>query len=546
MGYIKTHQRWLFAPLALAILLAASACSQTAAPGGDEVAEPAPRPRVGGTLHIGSTQEPDSFDPIRSKSLATSRLANLVFDGLLKIDDNMQYVPCLAQAIPTLDNGGVSSDGLIVTYSLNPAAKWHDGTAVTAEDVVFTFNYIKKSDASVYSPLYQAMQKVEAAGDYTVVVKFRQARPDYLLAFPWVLPKHLLNRAGSRTLDAFFQNPVGSGPFKLESWRQGDTLEFRRNDNYFRGKPKLEMIAYHIFESDEALLMQIKTRGVEIATDLPAEGLGRLERESPLQVVIVPGLAWECITLNTSRAPLDDVLVRQALAAAVDQQALLDVAFSGVGEAAPGFLPRISWAHNHSLLVAPGDPEKALALLSRAGYADSNGDRILEKDGRALEIELLLPAEDAARIREADELSLQLAKAGIKLRFRHLSPAELASRLRNGSFQAALTGWQLTPDPDQRELWHSAAFPPAGKNYARYSNPRMDTLLDAGAVALDFGRRRDAYISAQLQFAQDVPAVSVGFRGHVVCVSDTVSNFKGNPTGQSDFWNAQEWQLLKK
>ena len=539
-------QRLIICPVIVSILLLTVACGREEISVADGDGAVAARPMVGGTLHIGSTQEPDYFDPIRSTSLATSRLSNLVFDGLLKMDENMQYIPCLAKEVPTLANGGVSSDGLAVTYSLNPAAKWQDGTDVTAEDVVFTFGYIKKSDSAIYSELYRSISKVESAGDYTVIVHYRELRPDYLLAFPWVLPKHLLYRAGSKTLDAFFQAPVGSGPFIVENWRKGDLIEFRRNEAYFRGKPKLELIHYHILESDEALLMQIKTRGVDIATDLPPDGLGRLERESPLAVQIVPGLAWENVTFNLERAPLDQLLVRQAFAAAVDQQAILDVAFNGAGEATAGFLPQISWAHNHSLLASPGDPEKAKALLSRAGYADSNGDRIMEKDGRALEIELLIPADDPARIREADELALQLARAGIRLKFRQVSLPDMASRLAGGSFEAALVGWQLSPDPDQRIFWHSAALPPDGKNYARYNNTRMDTLLDGGAASLDFSRRRDAYISAQLQFVQDVPAVSICFKGHVVCVSDTVANFKGNPTSQSDFWNAHEWQLLKK
>jgi peptide/nickel transport system substrate-binding protein len=547
MLFQKKFWRGLIICLAFApAILVVAACGKEEISVADDSGKQIARPMVGGTLHIGSTQEPDTFDPIRSKALATSRLANLVFDGLLKLDENMQFIPCLAQEVPTVANGGVSSDGLAVTYNLNPAAKWQDGTNLTAEDVVFTFSYIKKSDSTVYSDFYRSISKVESAGDYTVIVHYRESRPDYLLAFPWVLPKHLLNRAGSRTLDAFFQAPVGSGPFVVEKWRKGDLIEFRRNDTYFRGKPKLELIHYHVLESDEALLMQIKTRGVDIATDLLPDGLGRLERESPLEVIIIPGLAWENITFNTNRAPLDQLLVRQAFAAAVDQQAILDIAFNGAGEATAGFLPKTSWAHNHSLLVSPGDPEKALALLARAGYADSNGDRILEKDGRSLEIELLIPKDDQARIREADELAAQLARAGIRLKFRQVALADMASRLAGGSFEAALVGWQLSPDPDQRVFWHSAALPPTGKNYARYSNSRMDTLLDVGSASLDFSRRRDAYISAQLQFVQDVPAVSICFTGHVVCVSDTVANFKGNPTLQSDFWNAHEWQLLKK
>jgi peptide/nickel transport system substrate-binding protein len=216
----------------IAALLFSVGCSRPA----DPAKLSGKTPLKGGQLVYGSLQEPNNLNPLLSDLLSTAEVSSLIFSGLVLTNDKGEWVADLATEVPTRRNGGVSPDGLTVTYKLRSGVTWQDGAAFTSADVKYTWETIMNRKVNVISrDGFDKIAAVDTPDSNTVVIRFKEYYAPYLTLFSVILPKHILENAGDLNSAAFNRAPIGTGPFKLKEWRIAEAIILEANPKYFRG-----------------------------------------------------------------------------------------------------------------------------------------------------------------------------------------------------------------------------------------------------------------------------------------------------------------------
>ncbi len=516
-------------------------------------APPAPaKLQPGGQLVYGSLMEPNTLNPLLSDLLATAEVGSLIFSGLVQVNDKGEWLPDLATEVPTLQNGGVSRDGLTVTYRLRPGVTWHDGQPFTSADVKFTWETIMNRKVNVVSREgYDKIDAVETPDANTVVVRFRQYYAPFLTLFTTILPRHQLAGAADINKAAFNRAPVGTGPFRLREWRIAEAVVLEANAAYFRGRPNLDSIVYKVIPDSGIMLTQLKAGEVDIVSNVGLTQLEQVKAISGVRAVVTPNMIWEHLDFNVDNALFQDVRVRRAIALALDRQAIITEALKGVASAAVGDQSPLSWAYNPALQPPARDVAAARDLLAQAGFKPG-ADGIFAKDGRRLVFNLVTTAGNKTRETVADTIVRQLKEAGVEATVRLADvPAFFGDVLRSRRFEAAMFAWVAGLDPDNASLWHSRNIPGAGngyqgQNYAGWRNQEVDGLTELGARTVDVEARKQAYFRVQELIVQEAPVIPLYFRSNIDAVRDVVVNYKPNPTQAGNLWNAREWGLTKK
>lgn len=519
---------------------------------------PAAAPRSAGpstspptrTAVVQFLQEPDSLNPYLSPMGATSALAALFYSGLVIPDDRGAWRPDLAEAVPTLANGGVRREGagMRVTYRLRPGVTWHDGKPLTAEDVRASWALVMDPRFPAISRAgYDQIKAIDAPDPRTVVVRFKRPYAPYLELFPYVLPKHVLGDRRDATRQPWNRAPIGSGPFVLERWLSGDRLTARANPRYFRGAPAVPRIEAR-FVSNEATAYQLWRLGeLDLLQGAPPTSHDALQREAPGRVYVTPTGTWEHLVFNLERPAVADVRVRRAIAHLIDRQQLNARAYGGMlqpawSELLPGhwaFEPRVEnrW---------PPDPVAARRLLDEAGWLPGP-DGVRLKGGRRLTLSLVTTSDRPARALAAQLWRRQWRDAGIELEI-DKQPASVVfggtgGRLAAGAFDLALIASVSRPDPDSSFRWRSDQIPPAGQNRARYKRAQVDRLLDEGLRTIEQAGRKRVYHDLAAQLSLDLPVVPLLYWVGIDATSARLRGFRPNPTIRGNLWNAWEWHL---
>jgi len=533
------------------IALLAVGCGREKA--GQEAPSPSPaKLQPGGQLIYGSMVEPNTLNPLLSDLLATAEVGSLIFNGLVKVNDKGEWLADLASDVPTLQNGGVSPDGLTVTYRLRPGVAWHDGTPLTSADVRFTWELIMNRKANVVSREgYDRISAVDTPDALTVVVRFRQYYAPFLTLFTTILPRHLLANVEDINKAAFNRAPVGTGPFRFKEWRLAEAIVLEANPAYFRGRPNLDGILYRVIPDGNIMLTQLKAGEVDIVSNVGMAYLDQVKAVSGVRAVMTPNMIWEHLDFNLDNALFQDAKVRQAIALALDRQGIIAGVVKGAASPAVGDQSPLSWAYNPALRAPARDVAAAKELLAQAGFKQGP-DGVFAKAGRRLSFNLVTTAGNKTREAVANAIVQQLKEAGVEATVRLADvPVFFGDVLRARRFEAAMFAWVAGLDPDNASLWHSRNIPGAGnnyqgQNYAGWRNPEVDSLAEQGARLVDVGARRQAYFRIQELIVQEAPVIPLYFRSNVDAVRDTVVNYKPNPTQGGNLWNAVEWGLTKK
>ncbi|MDT8900731.1 peptide ABC transporter substrate-binding protein [Anaeroselena agilis] len=520
-------------------------------PGAPEA--PAPAKMVpGGQLIYGSLLEPNTLNPLLSDLVATAEVGSLIFSGLVQVNDKGEWQADLASEVPTLRNGGVSPDGLTVTYRLRPGVTWHDGAPFTSADVKFTWETIMNRRVNVVSrDGYDMISAVDTPDANTVVVRFRQYYAPYLTLFTTILPRHLLANAEDIGKASFNRGPVGTGPFRFKEWRLAEAIVLEANPAYFKGRPNLDSIVYKIIPDSNIMLTQLKAGEVDIVSNVGIANLEQVKAVGGVRAVMTPNMIWEHLDFNLDNALFKDARVRRAVALALDRQAIVNSVVKGAASVAVGDQSPLSWAYNPVLKPPARDVGAARELLEQAGFKPGT-DGVYVRDGQRLAFNLVTTTGNKTREAVAREVAQQLKEAGVEATVRLVdAPVFFGDVLRSRRFEAAMFAWVAGLDPDNASLWHSRNIPSAGnryqgQNYAGWRNPEVDGLIEQGARLVDVEARRQAYLRIQELIAQEAPVIPLYFRSNVDAVRDTVVNYKPNPTQAGNLWNAREWGLTKK
>lgn len=508
--------------------------------------------QLGGTLVYGSLQEPNTLNPYLSELIAATEVSSLIFSGLVSMNDKGEWIADLAQEVPSLQNGGISADGLTVIYRLRSGVRWHDGTPFTASDVKFTWEFVMNRQINVVSREgYDKIAAVETPDAQTVIIRFRQQYAPLLTLFSTVLPKHALGGTEDMSKASFNRSPVGTGPFKFKEWRIAEAVILEANPHYYRGKPKLDGIIYRVLPEMNILLTQLKAGEIDVAGNIGFAQLEQVKALNNIRTVMTPNLIWEHFDFNLDNPLFRDVRVRQATALAIDKQSIVNTALKNTASLANGDQPASSWAHNPTVKPAVRDINAARDLLTQAGWKEGT-DGIFVKDGQRLAFSLVTTAGNKVREAVAQMIVQQLKEAGIDVGVHFVeSPAFFGDVLKNRKFEAAMYAWVGGSDPDNLSLWHSKRVPTAGNgfeghNYPGWRNPEIDVLTEQAVRLVDVEQRRQRYYRIQEIMMQEYPVIPLYFRSNIDAVKNTVVNYRPNPLPAGSLWNAWEWALTAK
>lgn len=495
-------------------------------------------PVKGGTVVEGWSTEPSYLLPVRSSDVYSNIANRLMFEGLLYRDNKGNMLPNFAKEAPTQ-----SSDGLTFTFKLRNDIKWSDGSPVTPDDVVFSYQLY-------YDPRFDGLlgnnrptgkrylKSVTAQGD-TIVIQAASAYAPFLLTFgdiPIVPKKYLDGKTGQElNTDVFNSAPqVANGKFKFGTWQKGDKLTLVRNDNYFRGPVYLDSWVYKKASDSTAVLSQLKTGEVDAGRLDPAT-YDEAKAQANLNVLSFPTFTWdEAIFQLDPNKPAGKIFadksVRQALIYGLDREAILKASYFGQGLVADSVLPPISWAFNKD--VTPKytyDPIKAGSMLDAAGWTKgSSGTR--EKGGQPLSFEMVTNADNTVRTKNLQIMQESWRKIGVDAKIKTVATlGNLSNELTSArNFGIMYIGFSLQPDPDQSGLWHSRQTAVGGNNGGMYKNPEVDKLLDDGVAEVDQAKRKQIYYKLQNLLASDPPSIIVCDTNGIYAVNKRVHNWNLN------------------
>ena len=488
------------------------------------------------TIIVGLAAAPDTLDPADHRSRLSETVIRDMFDGLVTRDNISGVHNELAESLTWVDEKTLE-------IQLRQGVKFHDGTEMTADDVVFTFNRIIQENAIEYPEAHTSPRKgliaplvsIEKTGDYTVVMNFSGPWPPalQLLVHQQIVPKAYLEQAGTQ---GFIEHPIGTGPFMFVSAQPGFTeVVMERFEDYYGGAPDLAPVdaacvqgaVFRVIPEASTRVAALLAGEVDIIQALPPELISTLEQTPGIQVLTVPGTQPKWVELNVNAPPFDDVRVRQALNYAVDRELIIEAIYGGNAVALPGPLSPFNNYVNQSLQLYEYSVDKALALLAEAGYTDSNGDGLLDKDGRTFSFTLDSLEEHRAL---AEAVAGQFRAIGIDASVRFWEYSVVRPQLLAGERTAYLDDWgdsAFDPVGHFEAKWHGyvegAAY--GRGNFSGYSNERVNELIVQGETTADPAERQKLYDEAQQLIYDEVPAVFLILPEEAEAASTRVQNW---------------------
>ncbi|MGE3277818.1 MAG: ABC transporter substrate-binding protein [Vicinamibacterales bacterium] len=472
-----------------------------------------------GAITIAIASSPNSFDPRIGTDETSQRVYQLVYDNLLALDDQLRVGPGLA-------TGWDQPDPTTYIVHLRPGVRFHDGSALTAADVVYTFRSLTAPDfTSARKGAYRLLKAVDALDDATV--RFTLSEPFGSFPINLVLP--IVPEGAGPELAT---HPIGSGPYRFSSYAVDDRLVLDANPDYWGGAPKNPGVVLKVVPDEIMRGLELRKGSVDlVVNDVSPDIVHQLQEDDGLQVFESPGTDYAYLGFNLRDPILGDRRVRQAIGYAVDRGSIVDYLRRGLARPAIGILPPASWAFEPDVFQFTHDPAKAEALLDEAGYVDPDGDGPEPR----LRLTLKISTNEFIRL-QASVLQQDLAAVGIELDVRSYEFATLYADVLAGNFQLFTLQWVGVSDPDMlRRVFHSSQVPPAGFNRGYYESPVVDDLIDRATVATDDATRRTLYADAQRQIAQDAPYISLWYKTNVAVAQQDLRGIALSPSADFGF-----------
>jgi peptide/nickel transport system substrate-binding protein len=520
-------------------LLALAGCGGTAAPPKAKTMKTA----VAATqIDLGSVNE--LLAP--STALQTGILYFALFVPLIEEqDDYADGPPSFRQRLA--ESWTFSPDRKTLTFKLRPGLVWSDGAPITAEDVAFTFAAQTSPEIGWNNGADKAnIEKVEVVDPLTAVFHFKKTYATQLMDANQgvILPKHAWGKlpfAQWRENAKFFQdNLVVSGPFTLEKWEPQQRFVLKRNERYFEAdKPKLDRIVFEVMPDLPAQINQLRAGNIDFIEFVPYENLVSLKAEPNVTLLSHVARYYFYIVWNTTRPFLSEKGVRQALTMAIDRQSIVDSLFYGYAKVGKSPYPSNVWAHDQTLEPWPYDPQRAREQLAALGFKDTDGDGIVERDGKKLSIELMTNSENELRKNIMLIAQQQLKNVGIEATTKAIEFNAMLEPLQTRQFDGVVTGLAISTDLTLRHTFHSEGRD--SFNWGGYSNPEVDRLIEEVDGTMDPKVAKSLYDRLQALIHDEQP---VTFTYESLRVSATSKRLKNaDPNAVSVYFHLREWDI---
>jgi len=508
-----------------------------------------------GVLRIGENLDPSTLNTELTTDQTTVDLSMFWAGYLFNWNDENQWVPELATEVPTTENGGISKDGLSITYHLRRGVRWHDGAPFGANDVIFTWHAVMNPNNNVGSRLgYDIISRIDKLDDHTIRVHITRPYAPFVATFfsmssaPYaILPAHLLASLPDINRASYNNLPIGTGPFKVAEWHKGSLIRFVANPDYWRGPPKLTAIEYHIIPSDQTILTQLRTHEIDMEYAASQSQLPSLQGIEGTRVVLNPFTAFAMLGYNLSSPILRDLRVRQALAYATDRDTIIDKAAHGVPLHANSDQPSFLWAYNPDVVKYAYDPVRAGEMLDEAGWK-MGADGYRSRDGKRLELYAAGTVGSAIDDVVFGVLQQDWKAIGVDLIEKRYSPAIMFANyaaggiIQTGKYDIAFFGWANGVDPDDSAFTMCDQWPPNGQNVYHYCNPQLDTAERIALSVYRQAERKKQYDLIQRLLAADQPFLVLWFNRRLGVVSTDLTGFRP-AHAVTEFWNTWEWSI---
>lgn len=467
----------------------------------------------------------------------------LVFNGLVKYDSKIQLTGDLAE------RWDISKDGLVFTFHLKKGVRWHDGRPFTAEDVLYTYERLVDPEVkTAFSSNYEKVRKVEAVDPLTVRVTYKEPFVPALESWGMgILPKHVFGGASGKAFNAHPANkrPVGTGPYRFVSWSVDEKIVLEANPDYFEGRPHVARVIYRIIPDNAVEFLELRGKNIDTMELTPDQYRAYPEFFEGYKKYRFPRAAYTFFAFNLENPLFKSPKVRRAIAHAIDKPELVDGVLLGMGRSATGpFLP-LSWAFDPDTKDFEHDPELAKKLLKEEGWTDSDGDGVLDREGKRFEFTLITNQGNKMRALSAEILQRQLAAAGIRMQIRIIEWSTFLKQfVDKHNFDAIILGWTLTPDPDNYGIWHSSQRKEGQYNFVGYANPEVDRLLDEGRRTFDLEKRKAVYRRMHRLIHDDVPYIFLYYPDLLPVVHERFTGPEIVPLSSFGFgWNFDKWSV---
>jgi peptide/nickel transport system substrate-binding protein len=500
------------------------------------------KPAYGDMIIRGSIGDASVLLPVLASDSASFDIISLIYNGLVRYDKDIRLEGDLAE------KWEISPDNLTIRFYLRKDVKWQDGRPFTSKDVEFTYKlYVDPKTPTAYATDFLKVKDFRVLDDYTVEVTYD--RPYAPALGSWgqnMHPAHLLE-GQDVTQSPLKREPVGTGPYRFGEWSTGEKIIVNSYHDYFEGRPYIDRVMTRMIPDPATMFLELK------AGRLDQMGLSPLQYQRQTDTPWFKDnfvryryltFAYSYLGYNLQDWKFKDRKVRQALTMAINRESIVQGVLLGLGKVTDApYKPDTMW-YNQNVKKFPYDPEKAKAMLAEAGWKDTDGDGILDKDGKPFEFTIITNQGNEIRKNAATIIQKDLKEVGIKVSIRVIEwAAFLKNFINKRNFEACLLGWGIGIDPSQIDIWNSKKTGETELNFIHYQNPEVDRLLEEGASTYDLQERKKYYDQFQDILAEDQPYTFLFVQDALPIISSRFQGIKPAPVGIG--YNFVKWYVPK-
>ncbi len=515
-----------------------------------------------GVFRFSEASDPKGLNPALDSASPTLDLSMFIYSWTIRYDSKAHPFPDALSEIPTVANGDVSKDGLLLRYKLRHNIKWQDGPPLTCNDLKFSWQVVMNPHNNVITTDgFKDIGSIDCSNPYVAVIHMKRLYAPFLQQL-WsvngnmpILPEHLLAKynddKGSLNSAPYNSLPIGSGPFKVVSWSRGQEVRMVANPDFYLGKPKLSTVIYKILPDENTMENELQTHDLDMlasGTGLkwPAYAALAADPKNGLTAIRVDSFQFSHLDFNLRHPIVSDRNVRIALAYATNRQEIIDKIQHGSGIPAETDQAPLSWAHTTDFVHYPFDPEKAKAILEADGWK-VGPDGVRVKNGQRLEFTLSTQTESNAGKAQQTLLQRQWRDVGAQADIKNYPTSQFfenstAGILQGGHYDVAAYSWIGAADPDDNAIYSGDNMAPHGQNTMMWNN-RIATAAMADALkTIDQARRKRDYIIVQQQLALDVPTIIISFARVPYVYNTDLKGFDPSPV-ISVFWDPWNYSI---
>lgn len=504
------------------------------------------------TLIVGTTDPKGEFVPIYSSTLYDSWVNKLVFDGLISNNEKGEAVPNVAESYE------VSEDGKTYTFKLNKGIKFTNGQELTAKDVAFTFTSIcdpgydgPRMDAVSNLVGYEEYNKGDAKSvegikvidDYTISFTNKNVDAAGIWNFEYgIMPESVykFEKGNFQAVKDKLLEPVGSGAYKFVHFKPGQEVKFEKNPDYWKGEPKIPYIVMKVTNA-QTLLQELMAGTVDIdRVGAKPENIDPLKQAGFLNLDLYMQNGYGYIGLNYGSDKVKDPKVRQALLYGLNREGFMQSYYQGYGQVYNSHILPTSWAYNPDVPKYEYNPEKAKELLDEAGWKDTNGNGVRDKDGVELELQWLTYTGSKYVDALIPIVQQSWEQIGVKVTPELMEFGTMMDKVNNREYDIFNGAWNLSIDPDPSGIFAISQDVPGGFNNIGWRNEEADKLLKEGKGTTNQEERKKAYAEWQLKFSEDVPYILLGNAQEMFASNARVKGY--NPSTYID-WTHDVYKL---